>query len=208
MDIEKELSQYDVSRETMQKLQKFVELLTSWNQKMNLVSRNSLDCVWDRHVLDSMQLIKHIPVSISHLLDIGSGSGFPAVVLAILMQTKIPEAKVTMVESIAKKTMYLKDVCEKLNLDNVNVVNSRVENISLPVPDIITARAVASLEVLCGYVAKIGNKNTESLFLKGRSYEMELLEAQKNWKFDLQICSNKYCDDGVILKLSKLRKCR
>ena len=208
MDITKELSQYNVSRETVQKLHEFVELLTSWNQKMNLVSRNSLDCVWERHVLDSVQLIKYIPTSITHLLDIGSGSGFPAVVLAILMQEKIPEAKVTMVESIAKKTMYLKDVCGKLNLDNANIINSRVESISMPAADIITARAVASLDILCGYTAKIGSNKTESLFLKGRSYETELAEAQKNWKFDLQVCPNKYCDDGVILKLSKLGKCR
>lgn len=208
MDIEKELSQYNVSRETIEKLHKFVKLLTDWNQKMNLVSRNSLDCVWERHVLDSVQLIKYIPSSINHLLDIGSGSGFPAVVLAVLMQEKMPQAKVTMVESIAKKTLYLKDVCEKLGLNNVNVINSRVESISLSAPDIITARAVASLEVLCGYAAKIGSNNTESLFLKGRSYETELTEAQKNWKFNLQIYPNNYCDDGVILKLSKLRKCR
>lgn len=206
MDIEKELSQYNVSRETIGKLYQFAELLKEWNQKMNLVSRNSIDVLWERHILDSAQLLKYIPQTTKHLLDIGSGAGFPGIVLAILMQEKIPEAQITLVESITKKTVYLKDVCERLNLSNTRVENLRAENLKVSDPDVITARAVAALDILCGYVAKISGIGTESLFLKGQSYKEEIVAAQKLWRFNLDVFPNKYSTDGVILKLSRLRK--
>ena len=206
MDREKEFLQYGVSRETFKKIEQFVELLKDWNQKMNLVSRNSLEVLWERHILDSAQLISYIPSQTKRVLDIGSGAGFPAVVLAILLQEINPDAEVIMVESIKKKTVYLNDVCSKLGLSNVKVLNCRVESSALPKPDIITARAVAALDILCGYVDIVGKSNTESLFLKGKSYQEEIAEANKHWKFDLDVISNKYSDDGVILKLSKLRK--
>lgn len=206
MDIKNEFLQYNVSRETFKKIEQFAELLKVWNQKMNLVSRNSLKDLWERHILDSVQLINYISPQVKNLLDIGSGAGFPAIILAILLQEKNPETKITLVESITKKTVYLNDVREKLGLSNVKVINSRAENINLPKPNLITARAVAALDVLCGYVSKIGNNNTESLFLKGKSYKDEIAEAEKHWKFDLEVFPNKYSDEGVILKLGNLRK--
>ena len=206
MDIEKELSQYNVSRETISKLEQFAELLKDWNQKINLVSRNSIEVLWERHILDSAQLINYISPTIKTLVDIGSGAGFPGLILAILMQEKIPDAKITLVESITKKTVYLKDVCEQLKLSNVSVKNERVENLKIAAPEVITARAVAALDILCGYVSKINGNKTESLFLKGQSYKEEIAAAQKNWKFVLDVFSNKYSEDGVILKLKRLRK--
>ena len=95
MDINNELSQYNVSRETISKLEQFAELLKDWNQKMNLVSRNSMEVLWERHILDSVQLINYISPAIKTLVDIGSGAGFPGLILAILMQEKIPDAKIT-----------------------------------------------------------------------------------------------------------------
>lgn len=206
MDIEEEFLQYGVSRETFKKIEQFVELLKDWNQKMNLVSHNSLEVLWERHILDSAQLINYIPQQTKRILDIGSGAGFPAVVLAILLQEINPNAEVIMVESIKKKTVYLNDVCNKLGLSNVKIFNCRVESNVLPKPDIITARAVASLDVLCGYASIIGKNGTESLFLKGKSYKDEIAEADKHWRFDLDVFPNKYSDEGVILKLGKLRK--
>lgn len=208
MDIENELSQYNVSRETIEKLEKFAELLKEWNLKMNLVSRNSLEMLWERHILDSAQLIDYIPPTTKCLLDIGSGAGFPGIVLAILMQEKNSNAKIILVESITKKTVYLKDVCEKLGLNNVRVENARVENLNISQPDIITARAVAALDILCKYMNKVAGNKCESLFLKGRSYEEEVLAAKQNWQFNLKVLKNRYCENGVILNLSRLRKIR
>lgn len=206
MDINQITSEYNVSRETFAKLQKFAELLKEWNQKMNLVSRNSLEVLWERHILDSMQLVNYIPDTAKNILDIGSGAGFPGIVLAILLQEKMPQTKLTLVESITKKTIYLNDVCAKLGLSNVAVKNVRVESAVLNRPDVVTARAVASLNVLCGYVRKISKDNTESLFLKGQSYKEEIKEAQKFWNFDVKVFANKYCEDGVVLKISRIRE--
>jgi 16S rRNA (guanine527-N7)-methyltransferase len=153
-----------------------------------------------------VQLIKYLPSDINCLVDIGSGAGFPGVVLAILMQEKLPAAKVILVESITKKTVYLKDVCAKLGLTNTTVENSRIENISIKDIDVITARAVASLEVLCSYAFNLAAKNTRMLFLKGCSYAEEVSAAKQKWKFNLQVYPNLYCSDGAILELSNLRK--
>lgn len=208
MDIKNELQQYNVSRETTEKLTAFVALLTEWNAKMNLVSKNSLEDVWTRHILDSLQLIKYIPDTAESLLDIGSGAGFPAVVLAIAMQEKMPNARWILVESITKKTVYLNDVCAKLGLKNVQIENARIENLKLKNINIVTARAVAALDVLCSYVAGFADKDTKCLFLKGKTYAAEVESARQKWNFDCNVYPNTYSDDGVLLEISNLRKRR
>ncbi|MBQ9270924.1 MAG: 16S rRNA (guanine(527)-N(7))-methyltransferase RsmG [Alphaproteobacteria bacterium] len=206
MDITQELQKYDVSRETIEKLRVFVSLLQEWNTKMNLVSKNSLTEVWLRHILDSLQLIQYIPANTELLLDIGSGAGFPAVVLAIVMQEKMPNAKWILVESITKKTVYLNDVSAKLGLKNVQIENIRVENLKLRNINVVTARAVAALDVLCGYASSMSGKNTKCLFLKGKTYQEELQKAREKWLFDCITHQNIYSDDGVLLEISNLRK--
>ena len=206
MDIDFELQKYNVSRETIQKLNDFVEILREWNEKMNLVSKNSLENVWERHVFDSLQLIEYLPAETKNLVDIGSGAGFPGIVLAIVMQEKFPAAKITLVESITKKTVYLNDVCQKLGLANTKIENNRVENIVFKSVDVITARAVAALDILCGYVYKIGGKNTEMLFLKGQTYTREDMVARQKWRYEANVYPNKYAEGGVVMKLRNLRK--
>jgi 16S rRNA (guanine527-N7)-methyltransferase len=206
MDINNEIEKYNVSRETIHKLTTFVALLTEWNEKMNLVSKNSLEDVWTRHVLDSLQLIEYIPETSKAVLDIGSGSGFPGIVLAIALQEKIPSAHMILVESITKKATYLNDVCLRIGLDNTYVVNSRIEDTKLNQVDVITARAVADLDTLCGYSLNFMKSGTKALFLKGRTYEDELELARQKWFFDVIVHGNQYSEDGVILEISNLRK--
>ena len=109
-------------------------------------------------------------------------------------------------ESITKKTVYLNDVCSRLNLDNTAIINERVENLNLKNIDVITARAVASLNVLCGYAARIGDKKTSLLLLKGKTFEKEETEAEKHWSYEKQIFTNQYCADGVIVRIKNLRE--
>lgn len=206
MNINNEIESYNVSRETKRKLGDFVALLREWNEKMNLVSKKSLEEVWERHVLDSMQLIKYIYPDDLNLVDIGSGSGFPAIVLAILLQEINPKSKLTLVESITKKTVYLNDVRLRLGLDNVEIKNIRVENGVFKNVDLITARAVASLSDLFGYSFTIGNKKTRMLFPKGKSYKEEENEANKSWIYNREVHLNCYYEDGVILEVTNLRK--
>lgn len=205
-EIEKYIREYNVSRETFARLCNFFNLLEEWNLKINLVSKNSLADGWIRHVLDSMQLINYLPANLQNLVDIGSGAGFPGVVLAILLAEKQPRAKVYLVESITKKTLYLKDVCQKLGLDNVEIINERVENVVFKNVDVVTARAVAALDVLCGYAVKIGQRNTKMVLLKGRKYAEENLEAQKRWSYHYAVYPNKYSEDGVIMVIRDIRK--
>ena len=205
MDIIAELKTYNVSRETIRKLENFVDLLTQWNQKMNLISKNSLSDVWTRHVLDSIQLSSYFSDKDNLIIDIGSGSGFPGIVSAIVLQEKNPQAKVVLVESITKKTLYLNSVSAELGLKNVTVINDRVENTVFKNADVITARAVASLDVLLKYAAKIGGKQTKFLLLKGKSYVSEENQAKEHWNYSCEIFKNKYSEDGVIMKITNIR---
>lgn len=203
--LEKEIFKYNVSRETLDKLIHFSEILMEWNKKMNLVSKNSIQDVWQRHILDSLQLVDYIPREAGNIVDIGSGAGFPAIVLSIVLQERV-KTQLTLVESITKKTVYLNDVAQKLGLKNVKVINSRVENTKLKDAEVITARAVAALDTLLGYQYKIGNNKTIGLYLKGKSYADELDAAKKKWIFACDEYENEYSQGGVILQISALRR--
>jgi len=208
MDFYKELLNYGVSRETFAKIEQFVSLILLWNKKMNLISKKTEKEIWLRHVMDSSQLIEYLPETKFSMLDIGSGSGFPGVVLAILLQQKNPEATIELVESIAKKTLYLNAVVSELDLKNTTVHNERIENGKYISPNIITARAVAVLNKLFEFTRNTVNSETELLLLKGKTYETEILEAQKHWNFRYKVYKNKYSNDGVILRVTDLRKKR
>ena len=206
MNISEEILSYGLSLETFAKLKKFAGVLVDWNAKMNLVSKNSMNDLWARHILDSLQLLSYLPNCVNTIVDIGSGAGFPAVVLAVAMAEKMPQTKLVLVESITKKTVYLNDVVQKLGLKNVQIINSRVENTVFKDVDVITARAVAALDVLLSYQDKIGSDKTFGLYLKGKSYGQEIENALKNWNFACDVASNKYNDDGVVLKISDVRR--
>ena len=197
---------YSVSRETYQKLEQLVALLNEWQAKFNLVSNNSLPDVWQRHIADSAQLFKYLNNQVDSVYDVGSGAGFPALVLAVMAQEQYPRLKFTLIESIGKKTLYLNEVKTVLNLSNVTVLNKRTEDVLLPPADVITARAVASLDKLLGYVFKFTNRQTKLIFPKGKSYRDELEVAAKLWNFKLEVCKNETSADGVVLLLENLRR--
>ncbi len=197
---------YSVSRETYQKLEQLVALLNEWQAKFNLVSNNSLPDVWQRHIADSAQLFKYLNNQVDSVYDVGSGAGFPALVLAVMAQEQYPRLKFTLIESIGKKTLYLNEVKTVLNLSNVTVLNKRTEDVLLPPADVITARAVASLDKLLGYVFKFTNRQTKLIFPKGKSYRDELEATAKLWNFKLEVCKNETSADGVVLLLENLRR--
>ena len=174
-----------------------------WQNKFNLVSNASLENAWQRHFEDSVQLFKFIPTSARTILDFGSGAGFPALVLAIMAQEKLPQLKVKLIESIKKKTLYLNTVKALCKL-NVDVVNDRIENLPAQKVDVITSRAMCNLNDLLKYSLRFTTKQTLMIFPKGRSYQEELDEARRNWKFDCRIEKNEVSDDGVILLINHL----
>ena len=197
------MKKYNVSRETFLKLKAYEASLHEWQNKFNLVSNASLENAWQRHFEDSVQLFKFIPTSARTMLDFGSGAGFPALVLAIMAQEKLPQLKVKLIESIKKKTLYLNAVKELCQL-NVDVVNDRIENLPAQKVDVITSRAMCNLNDLLKYSLKFTTKQTLMIFPKGRSYQEELDEARRNWKFDCRIEKNEVSDDGVILLINHL----
>lgn len=205
-DMENFILKYNVSRETYSNLESYVALLREWQNKFNLVSKNSLEFVWERHIADSAQLFNYISDDVKLIYDFGSGAGFPALVLAVIAKEKRPDMKFKLVESIGKKTLYLNEVKTRLNLENVEVFNDRVENLKLPVADMITARAMTSLDNLFKYSILFSDKKTKLLFPKGKSYNEELDEAKKNWNFKFSVHENQLCSDGVILLFENLRR--
>lgn len=201
--MERFMEKYNVSRETFLKLKTYEASLHEWQNKFNLVSNASLENAWQRHFEDSVQLFKFIPTSARTMLDFGSGAGFPALVLAIMAQEKLPQLKVKLIESIKKKTLYLNTVKELCQL-NVDVVNDRIENLPAQKVDVITSRAMCNLNDLLKYSLRFTTKQTLMIFPKGRSYQEELDEARRNWKFDCRIEKNEVSDDGVILLINHL----
>ncbi|ADE39890.1 16S rRNA (guanine(527)-N(7))-methyltransferase RsmG [Candidatus Puniceispirillum marinum] len=160
----------NVSRETIDKFAIYLALLEKWQKSVNLVARATLDIAWQRHILDSGQLARYLPAGCKTILDVGSGAGFPGLVLSIMQ-----DATVHMVESDHKKTVFLQTVIRKLDLSAV-VHNERIESLPAMVPDVITARAFAPLGKAITLLAPHMRPDTVLLLLKGRNVEEELTE--------------------------------
>jgi len=169
MTIPKRLAaQLDVSRETMARLESYVALVQKWQPRVNLVSPASLSDIWPRHIWDSAQLAPYIPAGSTRLLDIGSGAGFPGLVLAILT-----DAECHLVESDQKKAIFLRTVIRECGL-TATVHNQRIETLPFLDADIITARALAPLDRLLALLGNQLRPGTRCLFLKGAKVESEL----------------------------------
>jgi 16S rRNA (guanine527-N7)-methyltransferase len=189
----------DVSRETLLRLKAYVGLLVEWNTRHNLVSKNSLEDVWQRHVWDSAQLMRFVPESTNNLVDLGSGAGFPGLVLAAMLRER-PGFKTVLYESIAKKCAFLIAAAEQMQIQ-VEVRNARMEE-ARPEPfDLVTARACAPLTKLLGYARPFQGPETVSLFLKGQNVEGELTEARTSWKLNAVRHDSLTDPSGVILEI-------
>lgn len=191
-----------VSRETLARLKLYVSLLEDWNARLNLVSAGSLAAVWKRHIWDSAQLQEYMPKPTQSLVDLGSGAGFPGVVLATLLG---PSVRVVLYESIAKKCRFLEEVARRV-VPHVEVRNARIEQAGPEPFEVVTARACAPLTQLLAYAEPFQGKATRNLFLKGQSVASELTEAHKSWK--MQVRQHPSCTDpsGTILEIGELRR--
>jgi len=168
----------DVSRETIARLKAYVGLLEDWNARHNLVSAASLTDVWHRHIWDSAQLLRYVPPAAKTLVDLGSGAGFPGLVLAEMLRGKV---QVTLFEATAKKCRFLEAVRDRLGLETV-VRNARVEETPPQRFDVITARACAPLDKLLSYAQHFAGRGSVCLFPKGQNVGSELTQARKSWK--------------------------
>lgn len=191
-----------VSRETLSRLKAFVGALSDWNARHNLVSRTSLADVWQRHVWDSAQLAALVPQTARCLIDLGSGAGFPGLVLAILLRERSP-FEVVLCEATGKKCQFLEAAAAAAGV-SIEIRCSRIEDEPPEIFDVVTARACAPLPKLLTYAKRFQGRNTTNLFLKGRFVEAELTEATKYWNMDV-ICHPSQTDSfGTILEVREL----
>ena len=164
-----------VSRETSEKLAAYVEMLRAESARQNLISASTLDRIWERHILDSSQLVQFEPRPGSSWVDIGAGAGLPGIVVACLV-----EGPITLVEPRRLRADFLQNVVEQLGL-NAKVIPSKVERVSGRF-DMITARAVASLSRLLELSQHLSTRNTVWALPKGRSAQSELVDARRAWQ--------------------------
>ena len=195
----------NVSRETLNGFYEYETLLSKWNEKINLVSKNTLVDIWERHFLDSGQIIKHVEVSGKRWVDVGSGAGFPGLVVALLLRDRKIDCDLVVVEKNPKKVFFLNEVIRKLNL-SVEVVNDNIDNLEPLNADILTARAFSELNNLMEIAFRHRKKEGICLFLKGENYRIELDKTLNYWFFDYDIVDSLSSPSGKIIRVKKIFK--
>jgi 16S rRNA (guanine527-N7)-methyltransferase len=190
-----------VSRETEARLDRYVALLLEWQAKTNLVATSTLPELWTRHIADSLQLLTLAPLA-KTWVDLGSGGGFPGVVLACAL-AETPGATIHLVERNAKKAAFLREALRVTGAPgtvHLADIGDIVDRISGPI-DCVTARALAPLHQLIGFAEPLVRKGAKALFLKGQDVEAELTEATKYWTIKLELHSSRTGGHGWIVEL-------
>jgi 16S rRNA (guanine527-N7)-methyltransferase len=200
------LSLMPVSRETEERLDRYIALLEEWQAKTNLVAPSTLPNLWTRHVADSLQLLPLAP-SVKTWMDLGSGGGFPGVVLACAI-AEIPGATIHLVERNAKKAAFLREALRVtsapgfVHLSDIEVIVDRFASRI----DCVTARALAPLHQLIGFAEPLVTKGAKALFLKGQDVESELTEATKYWNIESHLHASRTGGHGWIVELDQVER--
>ena len=191
----------DVSRETIERLELYAALLKKWNPSINLVSKASLADLWLRHILDSVQIFEMADHPVDHWVDLGSGGGFPGLVMAIMAAETGSPARVTLVESDARKCTFLRTVIRETGT-RADIINDRIENAAPLEADILSARALSDLTTLLHYADRHLKQTGLAIFPKGETWKKELEEAQAKWCFQYEFAQSKTEAGPVILRIS------
>ncbi len=193
----------NVSRETTARLEAYVALLKKWNPAINLVAKSTLADAWSRHILDSAQLLDLCPQGAAHWVDLGSGGGFPGLVVAIIAAEMLPGLQATLVESDQRKAEFLRTVARETGV-TVTIQNVRSEDLSPQAADVLSARAFARLPLLLEHAHRHLKPGGIALLLKGAAAEAELSEALATWRFAVQKTPSKTDSQAVILTIGDL----
>jgi 16S rRNA (guanine527-N7)-methyltransferase len=192
----------DVPRETLDRLEAFVALLREENGRQNLVSSATLDHVWSRHVLDSAQLICHAPSAARHWLDLGTGAGFPGLVVACLFS-----GQVTLVESRKLRVDFLTRAADVLGVTSrTTIVCANIANFEAPAFDVITARAFAPLPRLLALAERFSTDETHWILPKGRNAKSELEAAESLWQGEFRLEPSITDPDAMIIVADRVRR--
>ena len=194
----------NVSRETEQKLRGLCDLVKRWNPAVNLVSKSTIADLWGRHLLDSAQLFALRTDTARSWLDLGSGSGFPGLVMAIMAEQHQPDLAVTLVESDRRKSVFLAEAARTLGL-RAKIICDRIEDVVPQEADIVSARALSSLTNLCGHVVRHLGPDGIGLFPKGANATSEIAEARLHWHFVVESHVSRTDTSASVLVLKDVR---
>lgn len=192
----------NVSRETFERLEAFVALVEKWTAKINLISKQSVHGIWDRHIADSAQIYDLAPKE-GHWVDLGSGGGFPAIVSAILSHGDQAQHQFTLVESDQRKAVFLRTAIRELELV-ATVKTVRIEKLASVNADILSARALADLGKLIEFAELHLSENGVALFPKGGQWEKEHEQAQLMWSYSCEPITSKTNPEAAILKIKDI----
>ena len=193
------ISEFGLSKTQVDKVDFYLSSIIKHNKHTNLVGKSTIENIWDRHVLDCLQLTKHITNKKLKIIDLGTGAGLPGILFSI-----VGYQRVLMVDSVKKKTDFVRKTIKELSL-TAKIQNKRIEKPPTPQHDIIVSRALAPLVKLLTYARMYSNKNTTSLFLKGRNAISEIDIAGKVFFFEFKKIKSLSSDDGCILKINNIR---
>ncbi len=204
-DPQTRLSLESVSRETIERLEIYADLLEKWNSRINLVAKPTIKDLWSRHILDSLQLFDLAADSATSWADLGSGGGFPGLVVAILAAERRPQLRVTLVESDQRKAVFLRTVARKAGIE-ASVLAKRIEAIAPLETDVLSARALAPLPVLLGHAERHLAPEGMALFPKGAGWRQEVKDALEHWRFRCEDIASQTSSDGAILRLGEIER--
>ena len=202
-DIERFCAETNVSRETLADLQTYADLLVQWNKTINLVAPASLEELWSRHFLDSAQLFELVEPK-GRWVDLGSGGGFPGLVIAVLGKDK-PDLEMILVEADQRKATFLRTVIRRLGL-RAKVVVGRIEETPPLEADVLSARALAPLDVLLGYASRQMKPTGVAIFPKGEKADAEIAEALEHWSFDCEKHPSQTGKSSTILRIGEIKR--
>lgn len=194
-----------ISALATERLQIFVGLLAKWNAAINLVSPVSLAEVWTRHVADSAQVLDVAPIRRARWLDLGSGAGFPGIVIALITADTPNPVEMTLVESDRRKAAFLSTVSRETGVPMI-IQAARIEAVAPQSADTVSARALAPLVKLCSFAERHLAPHGAALFLKGGRYDAEIAEARRTWSFALDVRRSSTDPAGAVLIMKDLRR--
>ena len=195
-----------VSRETITSLKKYEDILTKANKSQNLIGNSTINDIWTRHFLDSAQVIDFIDKNDKTLIDIGSGAGFPGLVLAITSKDRKIPLKIKLIEKSSKKTKFLKKLIDELQLD-AEVINKNIFEYPKKLSgDVFVARAFKPLKIILPLIHNKAENWKKIFIFLGKTGKNELLQASKSWHIEYKQRVSVTSSDSIVIEINKLKK--
>jgi len=203
MDVEFFIKKFNVSRETIEKLKKYKDFLLISNKYLNLIGKTTENQIFTRHFADSAQIYDIIDDK-SEIIDLGSGAGFPGVLLRILMDDKKISGNITLIDKSSKKCKFLQDLSDKLSL-TLKIANLKIENYKFDKISTVVSRAFKKTIDIIDILLKNNDKIRNIILIKGKTYQQELEDAKKKYTFDVEKFRSITSDESYILKINNIR---